>query len=279
VSLGLPADNTSSNWLQSAQDAEIEVNGVAVTRSTNTITDAVDGLTFNLYAPTTSSTVGGVTTYTPARIDLARDTSGITAKVEALVKAYNELEENLTILGDRDSEVEEFGGSLANDSFLRSVRTQVRSLLISDSSAPGTTIKAARDIGLSFDRDGVLQLDKTKLESGLQTYFSEVAQVFTANVSNQSIYSPAAGGIAGDAVKALDAMMRTTGVVTQRTTSAQDQVKRHKADLEKLEAQMEKLLARYVQQFASMESIVGNSNSLRESLKGTFEGLANAYNN
>jgi len=125
----------------------------------------------------------------------------------------------------------------------------------------------------------VLQLDKDKLTSGLQNYFSEVAQVFTANVSNQSIYSPAAGGIAGDAVKALDAMMRTTGVVTQRTTSAQDQVKRHKADLEKLEAQMEKLLARYVQQFASMESIVGNSNSLRESLKGTFEGLANAYNN
>jgi flagellar hook-associated protein 2 len=279
VSLGLPADNTSSNWLQSAQDAELEVNGVAVTRSTNTITDVVDGLTFNLYAPTTSSTVGGVTTYTPARIDLARDTSGITAKVEALVKAYNELEENLTILGDRDSEVEEFGGALANDSFLRSVRTQVRSLLISDSSAPGTTIKAARDVGLSFDRNGVLELDKTKLASGLQNYFSEVAQIFTANVSNQSIYSTAAGGIAGDAVKTLDAMMRTAGVVTQQTTSAQDQVKRYKADLEKLEGQMEKLLARYVQQFASMESIVGSNNSLRESLKGTFEGLAKAYNN
>ena len=279
VSLGLPADNTSSNWLQSAQDAELEVNGVAVTRSTNTITDVVDGLTFNLYAPTTSSTVGGITTYTPARIDLARDTSGITAKVEALVKAYNELEENLTILGDRDSEVEEFGGALANDSFLRSVRTQVRSLLISDSSAPGTTIKAARDVGLSFDRNGVLELDKTKLASGLQNYFSEVAQIFTANVSNQSIYSTAAGGIAGDAVKTLDAMMRTAGVVTQQTTSAQDQVKRYKADLEKLEGQMEKLLARYVQQFASMESIVGSNNSLRESLKGTFEGLAKAYNN
>jgi flagellar hook-associated protein 2 len=281
VSMGLPADNTSSNWLQSAQDAELEVNGVAVTRSTNTITDVVDGLTFNLYAPTTSSTstVNGVstTTWTPARIDMARDTSGITAKVEALVKAYNDLEENLTILGDRDSEVEQFGGSLANDSFLRSVRSQVRSLLISDSSAPGTTIQAARDIGLSFDRDGILQLDKTQLDSGLKNYFSEVAQVFTANVSNQSIYSTAAGGIAGDAVKTLDAMMRTAGVVTQQTTSAQEQVKRYKADLEKLEDQMKKLLERYTQQFATMESVVGSSNSLRDSLKGTFEGLANAY--
>ncbi|MFM8541980.1 MAG: flagellar filament capping protein FliD, partial [Chakrabartia sp.] len=283
VSLGLPTDNTSSNWLQSAQDAEIEVNGVAVTRSTNTITDVVDGLTFNLYAPTTSSTstVNGVstTTWTPARIDLARDTSGITAKVEALVKAYNDLEENLTILGDRDSEVEEFGGALANDSFLRSVRSQVRSMLISESSTPGTTVKAARDLGLSFDRAGVLQLDQEKLGSRLQDHFAEVAQMFTANVSNQSIYSPAAGGVAGDAVKKLDAMMRSTGTVQQQTNSAKEQVKRHQADLEKLEDKMKNLLERYVQQFASMETIVGNSNSLRDSLKGTFEGLANAYKN
>jgi flagellar hook-associated protein 2 len=283
VNLGLPTDNTSSNWLQSAQDAQIEVNGVAVTRSTNTITDVVDGLTFNLYAPTTSSTstVNGVstTTWTPARIDLARDTSGITAKVETLVQAYNDFEEDLKILGDRDSTVEEFGGALANDGFLRTVRSQVRSMLITESSSPGTTVKAARDVGLSFDRDGVLQLDKTRLTARMQDNFAEVAQMFTANVSNQSIYSPVAGGVAGDAVKKLDAMMRTAGVVTQQTTSAQSQVNRYKADLEKLEDQMQKLLERYTRQFASMESIVGNSNSLRESLKGTFEGLAKAYNN
>ncbi len=280
VSLGLPADNTSSNWLQSAQDAALEINGVAITRSTNAISDAVDGITFNLYATTGStSTVNGVstTTYTPGRVDLTRDTSGITAKVEALVKAYNDFEENLKILGDRESEVEEFGGSLANDSFLRSVRSQVRSLLTSTSSSPGTVVKAARDLGLSFDRAGVLQLDKDKLTSRLNDNFAEVAQMFTANANNQSVYSTADGGVAGDAVKKLDAMMRSTGAIALQTTSAKDQIKRHQGDLEKLEDQMKKLLERYLQQFASMESIVGNSNSLRESLKGTFEGLANAY--
>ncbi len=282
VSLGLPADNTSSNWLQSAQDAALEINGVAITRSTNAISDAVEGITFNLYATTGStSTVNGVstTTYTPGRVDLTRDTSGITAKVEALVKAYNDFEENLKILGDRSSEVEEFGGALANDSFLRSVRLEVRSLLTSTSSSPGTVVKAARDIGLSFDRDGILQFDKAMLATQLKNNFAEVAQMFTANVSNQSIYSPVAGGVAGDAFKKLDAMMRTTGVVTQQTTSAQAQVQRYKADLEKLEDQMKKLLERYTRQFATMESVVGNSNSLRDSLKGTFEGLANAYKN
>ncbi len=282
VSLGLPADNTSSNWLQSAQDAALEINGVAITRSTNTISDAVDGVTFNVYATTsTTTTVNGVstTTYTPGRVDLTRDTSGITAKVEALVKAYNDFDENMKILADRNSEVEEFGGVLANDSFLRDVRSQVRTLLITESSAAGTVVKAARDVGLSFDRDGVLQFDKDKLAAQLKDNFAEVAQMFTANVSNQSTYSPAAGGVAGDAVKKLDAMMRVTGSVQQQTDSARNQVKRYQADLEKLEEQMKKLLERYTQQFASMESVVGNSNRLRESLKGTFEGLANAYKN
>ena len=145
--------------------------------------------------------------------------------------------------------------------------------------AAGTVVKAARDVGLSFDRDGVLQFDKDKLAAQLKDNFAEVAQMFTANVSNQSTYSPAAGGVAGDAVKKLDAMMRVTGSVQQQTDSARNQVKRYQADLEKLEEQMKKLLERYTQQFASMESVVGNSNRLRESLKGTFEGLANAYKN
>ncbi len=277
VDLGLPYYDSatpavlqnSGNWLQSAQDATLEINGLEITRSSNTISDAIDGVTFNLYA----------TTGAAARIDLTRDTSGITAKVEALVKAYNEFEENLQILGDRSSEVEGFGGALANDSFLRSIRTEVRALLTAESSSPGTVVKAARDIGLSFDRYGVLQFDKDKLASQLKDNFADVAKMFTANVSNQSIYSPVAGGVAGDAVKRLDAMMRTTGVVTQQTTSAQAQVKRYKADLEKLEDQMKKLLERYTQQFATMESVVGSSNSLRDSLKGTFDGLANAYKN
>jgi flagellar hook-associated protein 2 len=44
-----------------------------------------------------------------------------------------------------------------------------------------------------------------------------------------------------------------------------------------LEERMEKLMTRYMNQFSIMESIVGNSNSLRTSLQGTFEGMMKAY--
>jgi flagellar hook-associated protein 2 len=150
-------------------------------------------------------------------------------------------------------------------------------MLTSTSSTPGSTVTAPRDVGLSFDRYGVLQFDKEKLATQLQSNFDEVAQMFSANTNNQSVYSVADAGVAGDAVKAIDEMMRSTGLIAQQTDNATKQVDRFKADLERLEDQMQKLLDRYTRQFSAMESIVGSSNSLRESLKGTFEGMANAY--
>jgi flagellar hook-associated protein 2 len=256
-----------ANQVQTAQNAILSVNGLTVERATNSVSDVVDGVTFNLATVTTGA----------ARIDLTRDTSGITQKIDDLVTAYKNFEENLKILGDRASEVEEFGGALAGDSLLQNIRAQVRGMLTATSSTPGSTVKAPRDVGLTFDRNGVLQFDKDKLAAQLQSNFDEVAQMFSANTNNQSVFSVAPGGVAGDAFIKLDKLMRTNGLIAQQSNNASQQVDRFKADLEKLEDQMQKLLDRYTRQFSAMESIVGSSNSLRESLKGTFEGMANAY--
>jgi flagellar hook-associated protein 2 len=256
-----------ANQVQTAQNAILSVNGLTVERATNSVSDVVDGVTFNLATVTTGAT----------RIDLTRDTSGITSKIDNLVQAYKNFEDNLKILGDRTSEVEEFGGALAGDSLLQNIRAQVRGMLTATSSTPGTTVKAPRDVGLTFDRNGVLQFDKDKLAAQLQSNFDEVAQMFSANTNNQSVFSVAPGGVAGDAFIKLDKLMRTNGLIAQQSNNASQQVDRFKADLEKLEDQMKKLLERYTRQFSAMESVVGSSNSLRESLKGTFEGMANAY--
>ena len=263
----MPAAAGQTNWLQTAANASFEVNGLAVSRATNTINDVVDGVTFNLYTPTSGT----------ARLELNRDTSGIVGKIEALVTAYSEFEDNVKIMTDRASEVEEFGGILAGDRLVQSVRAQVREMLTATSSTPGSTIQAPRDVGLTFDRNGVLQLDKDKLANALQNNFDEVAQMFSANTNNQSTFSAAPAGVAGDAVKKLDAMLRSTGLIAQQTDNTNKQIDQYKAQLERLEDQMQKLLERYMRQFTAMESIVGSSNSLRESLKGTFEGMANAY--
>jgi flagellar hook-associated protein 2 len=268
------ADLSFATSLGSAADASFSINGLSMTRTTNSVSDAVEGVTFELYAPTAEDGSGNPI---PATVDLNRDTAGVRQKIEALVAAYNEAEDNFKILADRKSEVEEFGGALAGDSTLGSLRSQLRSLVTANSSSPSGTITAARDVGLSFDRNGVLQLDSAKLDAALQTGFADVAAMFTADAENQSVYSVAPGGLAGDAFKRIDALLRSDGLLATQTTSASADINRHKADLEKMEARMTQLLERYTRQFSAMESIVGDATSLRTGLTSSFEGLMAMY--
>ncbi|WP_416545093.1 flagellar filament capping protein FliD [Limnohabitans sp. DCL3] len=256
-----------TNHLQTATDASLKVNGLTVTRSSNTVTDVIDGVTLDLFATSTGA----------ARIDLNRDTVAIKDNIKGLVTAYNDFEASLKILGDRESKVEEFGGALAGESLLQTVRSQVRAMITDTSSTPGTEIKAARNVGLSMDRTGKLSLDEAKLDKALQDNFNEVSTLFSAGTNNQSIYSTAPGGIAGDAIHKIEKMLLSTGAIDTKTKFNTTKIEAYKKDLAVLEARMEKLLNRYMSQFSLMESIVGNSTSTREGLKGTFEGMANAY--
>ena len=261
------ADLAFATPLQTATDARFKVNGLEVTRSSNTVTDVIDGVTLDLYTNTTGA----------ARIDLNRDTSGIKSNIQGLVTAYNEFEDTLKILGDSKSEVEEFGGALAGENLLQSVRTQVRGFITNTSSTPGTTIQAARDVGLSIDRLGKLTLDETKLDTALQNNFGEVSTMFSAGTNNQSIYSTVPAGLAGGAINSIEKMLLSTGLIDTQTKNASTQITKYKEELTQLEERMEKLMTRYMNQFSVMDSIVGNSNSMREGLKGTFEGMMKSY--
>ena len=279
---GLPQDlSLMANPLQSAQDAKISVDGLDITSDNNTISNVIQGVTFDLYTATTSGS--------PARVDLTRQTNSIKDSLKELVTAYNEFDDGLNVLGDKDSKVEGFGGSMVGDSLLQTVRNQIRSMLtadakiLSDSNDPTSVLNpdvyAARHVGLSFDRNGKLTLDESKLDKALGTHFDQVVTMFTANKSGQSIYSPAEGGLAGNAVKNIDKMLRTTGVIYEETKSANTKIAKYKEDLTKLEERMQILMTRYTKQFSVMDSIVGESNSTRTSLTNSFKGLMSMYTN
>jgi len=212
-----------------------------------------------------------------ARIDLNRQTQAITDNLKGLVTAYNDLELTLKELGNPDSEIEDVGGALSNNSILQTVRSMVRGYITSNSSTPSGALSAARDVGLSFDRNGKLTLDETKLGSALQNSFDDVVTLFSAGTNGKSIYSSAPSGVAGDAVVKLDAMMRTSGLINTQTESASKKVDDYKVELTKLDERMKQILARYTQQFSVMESLVGSTKALQTSLKSSFEGMMATY--
>ncbi len=269
-SLTSSAAGASFATTQSPRDATLVLNGETLTRPSNTITDVLDGVTLKLYNATSGS----------ARLDLTRDTSGITSKIEGLVTAYNQFQDSVKVLGDRASKVEVFGGALAGDTLLRNIESIVRRF-ITDPQETGNSqfVKAPRDAGLAIDRNGALKLDKDKLASALQLHFDEVVDMFTAGTDNKSVYSSAPVGAAGGAVRRITELLKSSDMLESQTKSATKQVDAYKEQLTQLEDKMKQLMDRYIQQFSVMDNLVGEATSTRSSIKSTFDAMNNSKNN
>ena len=258
----------TANTSQAATDATFKINGVSFTRSSNQVGDALTGVTLNLKAVATTS------------IDLTRDNSGLKSKVQDVVTAYNEAMSMLNVLSDPKSTVETYGGALVGDSMVRTVREQLRTLMFTDSStsASSSKIKNVRDLGISIDMVGTMTLDNAKLTDALTNRFDQVVTAMTGNMNDLGEYSTANAGIAGDASRALTKLLKASGPVKTISTNATTQNKKYQEDLTKLQTRMDALLARYQKQFANMDSLVGSNNSLKASLKSTFEGMSKSNN-
>jgi flagellar hook-associated protein 2 len=257
--------------LQSSQDATFNVNGMNMTSSKNTVTDAIAGTTLSFNSITTA----GV----PANLVFSRDTSSISTKLNALVTAYNDANTMLGVVSDPKSTVETYGATLVGNSMVGSVRSQMRQLISGNSTTPAGGLSALRDIGFNLDQKGVLSIDKTKLDNALKNNFDNVVTLVTGNRENQSKFSILPSGVAGEAVKKLTALLDTTAPLTTQSTNLTTKISEYKKQLDKLDIRMTDLLARYNKQFATMESMVGQSKSLQTSLKSTFDGMMATYTN
>jgi len=249
---------------QSSANALFVIDGVSYSRSSNQVGDALTGVTLNLKAVGTTS------------VELTRDNSGLMSKVQDVVTAYNDAMSMLNVLSDPKSTVETYGGALVGDSMVRTVREQLRTLMFTDSSASASTstVKNVRDLGISIDMTGAMTLDNAKLTDALTNRFDEVVTAMTGNMNDLGEYSTANAGIAGDTSRALTKLLKASGPVKTVSTNATTQNKKYQEDLANLQTRMDALLLRYQKQFANMDSLVGSNNSLKASLKSTFEGMS-----
>lgn len=272
--------------IQSAANAIANIDGIAVSSSSNKLENFLPGVSFEFLAPTasvTTTTVDGngntsvVSTPVPANINLTRDTASVKSKIEALVKAYNDANTMLNTVSDPKSKVDTYGASLVGDSIVNTVRTQMRELVFSDSNSPAGGLTNMRDLGISIDKTGVMTLDTAKLDTVLTNQFESVVTLMSANTEGLSAFSVQNSGAAGSAVKKLNSLLSSTGILSSQTSSINNKIANYKLELIKLEDRMTQLQERYTKQFAAMDSIVGQSKSLRTSLTSTFDGMMATY--
>lgn len=158
---------------QSAQDATLTVNGIAITGSTNTIEEAIPGVTLRLLKE-------GTTT-----LAVASDTASIQTAVQSFVKGYNDLNKTIAGLTAYDPETRQ-GGTLVGDSSTLSVQTQMRAALSSAINGLTGTRTTLSQIGLTLQLDGTMALDSAKLSAALNAAPGEVGSLFAAKGSSDS---------------------------------------------------------------------------------------------
>lgn len=190
---------------QAATNALLTVDGISVTKSSNTITDAIQGVTINLLKAGTG---------TATNLNVATDTDGIVKNVQAFVDAYNALDTTIRNLTNFNATDSTKSGVLLGDSGARSISTQMKSIFTQ--TIDGTsTYSTLSQIGVGFQRDGKLALDSTKLKTALETNFSDISKLFGASGTTTDALT--AYGGSSTATKAGTYAVTVTQLATQGT--------------------------------------------------------------
>ena len=158
------------NVLQSAQNAQLTIDNITISKPSNMISDAINGVTLNLSKIDATATT----------LSIAQDDSAITGLMESFVKAYNDLNNTVKNLTKYD-ESGKNNGALLGDSATRNMMTQIKQTLTS--TLGSGELNTLSQIGVAFQRDGTLLLDKAKLNNVLETKPNQIAQLLSAKGS------------------------------------------------------------------------------------------------
>lgn len=240
-----------------AQDAKMVIDGIQIVQASNTISDALEGVTFNLR----KADLGNTTTLT-----IEKDNGSVKAAVEAFVKNYNELEKTVNNLSRYDATNKQ-GSVLTGDSTVRMVQSRVRATLNGNPSGAGN-ISGLHEIGVSFQKDGTLALDSKKLEAALSDPDKDVAAFFVPQVGGGVL--PSADIFTTRLDQLIDGMVRSDGLISGRLEGINSVIKGIGKQRESLEYRLSETEKRLQAQFTALDTMIASmtqtSNYLQQQL-------------
>ncbi len=152
-----------------AQNAEFKLDGVAISKSSNSVTDVIQGVTLNLLKANVGST---------ARVTVSTGSANIAEPLNAFVKAYNDLNKQITDMTSYDPKTKQ-GGILLGDSAVRTVQNQLRNALNQQVEGVSAAYNTLSKIGVAFQKDGSLLVDNSKLQAATTNGFNDVVSLLS----------------------------------------------------------------------------------------------------
>ena len=250
---------------QTAQNAVMKLNGVTFTRSSNTVSDALTGVTLNLATTTALNT--------PITLTVSNDAVSARPKLDALVKAYNDLYSLYKSQTASSMDVAARGVLNSDFGVTSMMRQLVSGLMLPMTNITGGALTGQTDLsamGLKLLDTGNLAVDETLLSAASSTLQTRLAAGIRIGYASDS---------SSDLSTQIGNMILSGGVIQDRIASEQST----QSDLNKRKtALQEKLVgvqARYTAQYASLDALLFKLQGTSDSLKSALDGLTNSQKN
>ncbi|MFP4482722.1 MAG: flagellar filament capping protein FliD [Thermovirgaceae bacterium] len=259
VNLGI-VDGTGdyTNVLQEPADAQITLDGLDVTRSSNTIDDLIEGVSIEVTAPGS------------AQVDVSLDAEAAVTGVKGMLEAYNQTLDwvniRLTEESDEDpeSDVEKKWGLLKGDDLLWSCKQDMRSITSKIRYDLEGEYKSLSSVGITtesvdYGKSGKLEFDESAFmdamlddPEGVQKVlqsFAEEMQGFTKQMISGAPESVGGSMVkTGTVINRIDSLEKRSSQIDERIADFEARLEMEQASLEKLYANMETRLSEMNQQ-------------------------------
>lgn len=241
----LASSGGTMTQVAAAQDARVVIDGVSRTSSSNTLADALDGVSLTL-----AKANPGV----PATLDVTSDASSLKASLLVFVSTYN------TAMGQMRTSSQagtsgKSGGALAGDAAPRTIMQGLRSMV---SSAYGDLSR----LGFKTAVDGSLSLDGAKFDSVIAADPSAVAQILGPS-----------GSLGRPMRAAMEGYVGPGSVLDSRTQNLNKKLKDVTLQRDNYEVRIEKLTQQYRTQFTALDSLLSRLQSTSTYLSQQLSSL------
>lgn len=266
-----PADAAGSSMTQLSEgrDAKLDVDGIAYTRSSNNVTDILDGVTLTLNKVSSDLTEG-------EQLTLTQDTAATKTAIQDFVKNYNALlsltsgaskwveNDASGLLDDEVAQPNSQNGALMGDSMLRGLVSEVRGAVNDIYGDGDADIQALADLGIKIDSaTGQMKLDEAKLDKALADNPDQIEKMFVGSPDKAGL-GQALGDIittyVGDESKKIDGSIKST------KEGLDDQLKQVKTQIDKTQKLIDASVERYRIQFQNLDSIMSQLTSSSSSI-------------
>lgn len=232
-----------------ADNAALTVNGIAITSTTNTVKEAVQGVTMTLAKTGLSS------------LTITRDNVSVEKAVSQFVGAYNSLLGTASYLTKYDTE-KKTGSALVGDATLRTIQAGIRAAL---NTPQAGELQVLSKVGVSFEKDGTLKLDETKLKSALVNSATAVAALFVGTGGNT--------GLGTQVAALIDGFVGTSGKLTNAAAGVKTTLKLLDTRYAANEVNVNAKVARYRTQFNQLDVLMSKMNSTTAYLTAQFNAM------